>query len=46
VRDNFFAPRKFVGLDDLNVQAEAWCTGLAGKMGSASARLARYWCFP
>jgi len=29
VRDNFFAARKFVDLDDLNVQAEAWCTGLA-----------------
>ena len=29
VRDNFFAARKFVDLDDLNIQAEAWCTGLA-----------------
>src|SRR5258705_12925032 len=29
VRDNFFAARKFTDLDDLNVQAEAWCRGLA-----------------
>jgi hypothetical protein len=29
VRDNFFAARKFADLDDLNVQAEAWCGGLA-----------------
>src|SRR3954453_8830306 len=29
VRDNFFAARKFADLDDLNVQAEAWCRGLA-----------------
>jgi hypothetical protein len=29
VRDNFFAARTFVDLDDLNVQAETWCRGLA-----------------
>jgi hypothetical protein len=29
VRDSFFAARKFVGLDDLNAQADAWCRGLA-----------------
>ena len=29
VRDNFFAARAFADLDDLNVQAEAWCRGLA-----------------
>src|SRR5258707_15649736 len=29
VRDNFFAARKFTDLDDLNVQAEAWCRALA-----------------
>ena len=29
VRDNFFAARKFTDLDDLNVQAEAWCHGMA-----------------
>src|SRR5580704_19576791 len=27
--DNFFAAREFTGLDDLNVQAEAWCRGPA-----------------
>jgi len=30
VRDAFFAARRFVDLDDLNAQAEAWCNGLAG----------------
>src|SRR5271167_2546504 len=29
VRDNFFAARAFADLDDLNVQAEAWCRGMA-----------------
>ena len=29
VRDSFFAARKFTGLDDLNAQAVAWCSGLA-----------------
>jgi len=29
VRDNFFAARKFTDLDDLNVQAETWCRGMA-----------------
>jgi transposase len=29
VRDNFFAARMFTDLDDLNVQAETWCRGLA-----------------
>ena len=29
VRDSFFAARKFTGLDDLNAQAAAWCSGLA-----------------
>jgi transposase len=29
VRDNFFAARKFADIDDLNVQAEAWCRGMA-----------------
>lgn len=29
VRDNFFAARTFADLDDLNVQAEAWCRGMA-----------------
>ena len=29
VRDSFFDARKFTGLDDLNAQAVAWCTGLA-----------------
>jgi transposase len=29
VREAFFAARKFVDLDDLNAQAEAWCLGLA-----------------
>ena len=29
VRDNFFAARIFADLDDLNVQAETWCRGLA-----------------
>jgi len=29
VRDSFFAARSFIGLDDLNAQAEAWCTGVA-----------------
>jgi hypothetical protein len=29
VRDSFFAARAFTDLDDLNAQAEAWCSGLA-----------------
>ena len=29
VRDNFFAARVFVDVDDLNQQAEAWCSGAA-----------------
>jgi transposase len=29
VRDNFFAARDFVDVDDLNQQAEAWCNGVA-----------------
>jgi transposase len=29
VRDNFFAARIFADLDDLNVQAETWCRGMA-----------------
>jgi transposase len=29
VRDSFFAARTFADLDDLNVQAEAWCGGIA-----------------
>ena len=29
VRDNFFLARKFADLDDLNVQAAAWCHGPA-----------------
>lgn len=29
VRDNFFAARTFADLDDLNVQAETWCRGMA-----------------
>jgi transposase len=29
VRDNFFAARTFLDLDDLNAQAEAWCAGQA-----------------
>ena len=29
VRDSFFAARSFTNLDDLNAQAEAWCTGVA-----------------
>lgn len=31
VRSSFFAGREFVDLDDLNVQARAWCEGLAGE---------------
>ena len=30
VRDNFFAGREFHNLQDLNEQAMAWCTGIAG----------------
>jgi transposase len=30
VRDSFFAARSFADLDDLNTQAEAWCSGIAG----------------
>jgi len=29
VRDSFFAARQFADVDDLNVQAEAWCRGMA-----------------
>jgi hypothetical protein len=29
VRDNFFAARTYVNLDDLNTQAENWCVGQA-----------------
>ena len=29
LRDNFFAARIFADLDDLNVQAETWCRGMA-----------------
>ena len=29
VRDSFFAARQWTDLDDLNAQAEAWCTGQA-----------------
>jgi len=29
VRDNFLRGPKFADLDDINVQAEAWCGGLA-----------------
>ena len=29
VREAFFVARKFVDLDDLNAQAEAWCLGMA-----------------
>jgi DNA replication protein DnaC len=29
VRESFFAARSFTDLDDLNVQAEAWCAGQA-----------------
>jgi transposase len=29
VRESFFAARSFSDLDDLNAQAEAWCTGIA-----------------
>ena len=29
VRNSFFAARSFTNLDDLNAQAEAWCTGVA-----------------
>jgi transposase len=29
VRDSFFAAREFVDLDDLNAQADVWCSGLA-----------------
>jgi hypothetical protein len=29
VRDNFFAARQFLDLDDLNSQADAWCRGPA-----------------
>ncbi|HEY6992659.1 MAG TPA: IS21 family transposase [Xanthobacteraceae bacterium] len=28
-RDSFFAARSFADLDDLNAQAEAWCSGVA-----------------
>jgi hypothetical protein len=31
VRDAFFAARTFTDLDDLNVQAEAWCNGQAAE---------------
>lgn len=29
IRDSFFAAQSFDGIDDLNRQAEAWCTGIA-----------------
>lgn len=29
VRDSFFAARHFTDVDDLNIQAEAWCCGVA-----------------
>ncbi|HOK12468.1 MAG TPA: IS21 family transposase [Ottowia sp.] len=29
IRDSFFAGRTFTDLDDLNAQAQAWCSGLA-----------------
>jgi transposase len=29
VRDSFFAVRRFADVDDLNIQAEAWCRGMA-----------------
>jgi hypothetical protein len=29
IRDNFFAGRQWTGIDDLNAQADAWCTGTA-----------------
>jgi transposase len=29
VRDSFFAARTFADIDDLNLQAEAWCGGIA-----------------
>jgi hypothetical protein len=29
LRTNFFAAREFVDLNDLNVQADVWCRGLA-----------------
>jgi len=29
IRDSFFAARQFADVDDLNVQAEAWCRGMA-----------------
>jgi transposase len=31
VRDNFFAARKFTSLEDLNVQAREWMTGIAAQ---------------
>jgi transposase len=31
VRDNFFAARTFTSVDDLNVQARAWCVEIAGE---------------
>jgi hypothetical protein len=31
VRDSFFAARQWTDLDDLNAQAEAWCTGQAAE---------------
>jgi transposase len=29
VRDSFFAARNFTNVEDLNIQAEAWCQGIA-----------------
>lgn len=31
IRDSFFAARTFTGLEDLNVQADAWTSGLANE---------------
>ena len=31
IRDSFFAGRRWTDLDDLNAQAEAWCTGVASE---------------
>jgi len=30
-RDSFFGGREYVDLDDLNLQAQAWCTGLSSQ---------------
>lgn len=31
VRENFFAARRWTDLDELNAQAEAWCTGVSAQ---------------